>query len=272
MKIEILFEESANLYGDRFNIRFLEESIFCSGENVEVFHTALNEKPHFVYDSEVNFVYIGSMPEHFQAFAVKGLLPYKEIIKQRISEGVTFLLTGNAGEIFGEYIEDLDTHWKMPCLGFYPYHAEWRMMNRYYSSYMGNFNLQYLNSSDIRHSSSMFNDFLTENNKYKSFISDGKLKIVGFKAQFSHSYGDNTKQFLFKSEIGCGMNPGNILEGIHENNLYSTYLIGPLLILNPLFTKYLMHSMGIQLPLLVHEKTAISAFENRLKNFSRVKH
>ena len=48
MKIEILFEESANLYGDRFNIRFLEESIFCSGENVEVFHTALNEKPHFL--------------------------------------------------------------------------------------------------------------------------------------------------------------------------------------------------------------------------------
>lgn len=266
MKIEGLFEEAANLYGDRFNLRYLEESLHCSGLNVKVLHTSLYERPNFLYDSEIKLIYLGSMTEHFQALAAKQLLQYKEIIKQKINDGVIFLLTGNAGEIFGEYIEDMDSHERIECLGVYPYHAERHMMERYYSLYLGNFAINNFHNI-TRNSTSEISKLLGLGADNLDLCSDEAIKIVGFKAQFSHSFGDNSKQYLFTTEKGCGFHRGTKLEGIHDKNFYSTYLIGPLLILNPLFTKYLMHSMGVQDPILAHESTALNAYRNRLRNF-----
>lgn len=39
MKIEVLYGELANLYGDLFNIRFLEQSL----DNVTIYYTGINE-------------------------------------------------------------------------------------------------------------------------------------------------------------------------------------------------------------------------------------
>ena len=48
----------------------------------------------------------------------------------------------------------------------------------------------------------------------------------------------------------------------------ATYVIGPLLILNPLFAKYILKEMGVNNPKIKFEKEAIEAYKIRLKEYS----
>ena len=45
MKIEVLFPEVANLYGDLSNIEYLKK---CLNDDVEIIETSLNDEPAFV--------------------------------------------------------------------------------------------------------------------------------------------------------------------------------------------------------------------------------
>ena len=67
---------------------------------------------------------------------------------------------------------------------------------------------------------------------------------------------------------GRGINDECEFEGIRQNNFFGTYYIGPLLVLNPLFTKYLIKLLGIKGKKLAHEETAIEAYELKLNEFS----
>ena len=58
MKIEVLYPEIANLYGDLFNIYYLEKTI----PNLKIYYTHLNETPHFV-NEKIDLIYMGSMME-----------------------------------------------------------------------------------------------------------------------------------------------------------------------------------------------------------------
>ena len=58
-------------------------------------------------------------------------------------------------------------------------------------------------------------------------------------------------------------------EGIKKNNLYGTYLLGPFLIQNPLFTKYLMSQLGIENPKLAFEADIMKAYEVRLVELNK---
>ena len=93
-----------------------------------------------------------------------------------------------------------------------------------------------------------------------------KLKIVGFKSQFTHSYGDNKKYFM-KTIRGSGLNPHEEKEGIKMNNFYATYVIGPILVLNPYFTKFLLDSMGLKKYKMPFKKEMIEAYDARLKQY-----
>ena len=104
MKIEILFPEICNLFGDISNIKYLKK---CIPEE-EYIETALNDEPAFV-SQDVNFIYLGPMTERTQEKVIKKLLPYKERIEELISKDVVFLFTGNALEILGKYIENEDS-------------------------------------------------------------------------------------------------------------------------------------------------------------------
>ena len=97
MKIEVLYGELANLYGDLFNIRFLEQSL----DNVTIYYTGINEKPHFTYEN-IDLIYMGPMMERYQEIVIDRLKPYKEKIKELIENEQVFLITGNAIEIFGD--------------------------------------------------------------------------------------------------------------------------------------------------------------------------
>ena len=54
--------------------------------------------------------------------------------------------------------------------------------------------------------------------------------------------------------------------GKYEDNLN---LIGPILILNPLFTKKLIQMLGIEKPTIAFEKETMDAYKQRLEEFKK---
>ena len=107
-------------------------------------------------------------------------------------------------------------------------------------------------------------------NRYNSlFLGEFEgIKIVGFKDQFSHEYGNNENNYFAKVIRGTGINRESKLEGIKINNFIGTTILGPLLVLNPIFTKYFIHNIlnqpDVEIPF---EKAAIEAYEARLKEY-----
>ena len=99
MKIEVLFPEFANLFGDCWNHRYLKE---CLPE-AEFIYTSYRDEPRFVSDN-VQLVYMGAMTESQQELVIEKLLPYRDRIQNMIDSGVVFLMTANAGEILCDYI------------------------------------------------------------------------------------------------------------------------------------------------------------------------
>ena len=232
MKIEVLYPEFCNLYGELENIEYLRQSI----ESVEIIQTRLNDKPTFVSE-EVNLIYMGAMTESAQEKVIQKLLPYKSKIEELIQKGTIFLFTANAFEILGQYIENEDGT-RIDGIGIIPIYAKRQMMNRYGGLILGT-------------------------------IED--IKIVGFKDQFSHSYGDNSDKYFVKVQKGIGLNPESELEGVRINNFFGTYILGPILITNPNFTKYLLKLMGKEESKLAFEDIAIKAYNKRLEEFERIR-
>lgn len=122
MTIEVLFPELSNLYGDMANISYLQA---CMPE-VEVIQTNNCQEPRFV-TQWVDMLYLGSMPEQAQKLAVRRLLPYRERLKEMIRDGVVVLVTGNAVELFGQYITEQAG--KTEMLGMFPYYSKRDMEN-----------------------------------------------------------------------------------------------------------------------------------------------
>mgnify|MGYP000263160722 FL=1 len=103
IKIEVLYGEFANLFGELQNVNYLKSCI----PDAEVIYTGLHDKPAFA-DGGADFVYMGSMTENQQELAIEALTPYKEELAAQIDAGTVFLFTGNAMEIMEMYIENED--------------------------------------------------------------------------------------------------------------------------------------------------------------------
>ena len=58
---------------------------------------------------------------------------------------------------------------------------------------------------------------------------------------------------------------------MRRKNFYGTYLIGPLLVMNPYFTQYLMYHMGIEKPKLAYSEAVKDAYRQRLTEFENKK-
>lgn len=231
LKIEILFPEFCNLYGDISNMKYLKKCL----PNVNFIETAFDEEPSFVKE-KVNFIYLGPMTENMQEKVITKLKPYKERIEELIEENVIFLITGNAIEIFGKYIENEDGS-KIEALGIFDIYAKRDMLHRHNSIFIG---------------------------KWES------IDIVGFKSQFTFAYGNNEENYFAKVEKGIGLNKESKLEGIMKNNFIGTYLIGPILILNPLFTEKLLEKMGVNKENLAYAEDVKAAYNQRLEEFKRL--
>ena len=95
------------------------------------------------------------------------------------------------------------------------------------------------------------------------------IEILGFKSQFTMMYGDNSNSYFLEVEKGIGINKESKLEGIKKNNFIGTYVIGPILILNPLFTKKIMKMLGEEKDVAL-EDDVMEAYEVRLKELKKL--
>lgn len=231
LKIEILFPEFCNLYGDISNMKYLKKCL----PNADFIETAFDEEPCFA-NEKVNFIYLGPMTENMQEKVIKKLKPYKDRIEELIEENVIFLITGNAIEIFGKYIENEDGS-KIEALGIFDIYAKRDMLHRYNSIFIG---------------------------KWEN------IDIVGFKSQFTFAYGNNEENYFAKVEKGVGLNKKSKFEGIMKNNFIATYLIGPILILNPLFTEKLFKKMKLNNTKIAFEEDIKAAYNQRLQEFKKL--
>ena len=67
-------------------------------------------------------------------------------------------------------------------------------------------------------------------------------------------------------ERGIGLEEGCAFEGYRLHRLIGTYLLGPVLVLNPLLTQHILLSMGLEgEPAFFQE--ALAAYEARLREF-----
>ena len=252
MKIEVLFPEICNLYGDLANIRYLKE---CLPE-AEIINTRLQTKPVFL-DQPVDLVYMGTTTEDGQLLVLEQLRFYREEILQKVEEGVNFLITGNAMELFGKSIEE-DGEEVCRGLGLFPGIVRRSSVNRFNSLFLGTFSPE---------------------PSAQSAGADGSggreetIRIAGFKSQFGFTYGEEgdgqlDPLALFVPERGPGMNRYAAGEGIRINNFFATYVIGPLLILNPPFTKwFIREKLGVDLEKLAYEEAAMDSYENRIAEY-----
>lgn len=91
-----------------------------------------------------------------------------------------------------------------------------------------------------------------------------KQTIIGFQNRFSSN---NIKDdYLFEVIKGTGNDSESKVEGIHKNNFFGTYLLGPILIRNPYFKDALLKYIGIDK---VNTKLVdYKAYHEYLKNFN----
>lgn len=232
LKIEILFPEFCNLFADSQNMRYLKQCI----PEATFIETSFNEEPKFVSE-KINLIYLGAMTEEMQEKVIAKLKKYKSKIEELIEQNTIFLFTGNSLEVMGEYIENEDGS-RIEGLGIFKVYAKRDMLHRHNSFFIGDF--------------------------------EG-IEIVGFKSQFTMMYGENEENYFSKAEKGIGINKDSKYEGIRKNNFLGTYLLGPILILNPEFTKKLLNKMGIEKPTLAFEKEVEEAYKQRLKEFKEIK-
>lgn len=117
MKINIgyLYYDLLNLYGDSGNIKTLLYHLKEQGIDVNIKYMTLNEEKDF---SDIDMLYIGSGTENNILLALEDLKKDKDKIKDFLKEDKILLATGNAVDIFGNYI--VSSH-KVKALGIEDY-------------------------------------------------------------------------------------------------------------------------------------------------------
>lgn len=228
MKIEILFPEFCNLFGDMSNMSYLRQCL----SQAEFVETSFSSQPLFVQERP-SLIYLGPMTERTQEKVIAKLFPYKERLWQLIEEGVSFLFTGNALEVLGEYIETEDGS-RIPALNLFQLHAKRDMMHRHNSTFLGRL---------------------------------GQEEVMGFKSQFTMAFAPPGYHPFLEVIKGVGLHEKCETEGIHYKNFVGTYLLGPVLILNPCLVKLLLAQMGFPEAELAFAPEMESAYQQRLKDF-----
>lgn len=154
--------------------------------------------------SKYEFIYIGSGTERNQLTVLEHLKKYKNSFSDYVNNYGFVLMTGNSYELLGKSINDIEA---LNILDFTTKTIDTRKVSD--AIYVCPFT---------------------------------SSPLVGFINNMSIIY-DN-KNPLSKVEFGLGENENNTHDGVKYKNLYGSHLIGPILIKNPLFLKYLVTEIG----------------------------
>lgn len=231
MRIEVLYPQLCCLYGDKGNTLFLQKCL----PDAEFIFTQLNDKPLFLSE-DIDLVCMYSMSEQSQELILSRLMQYKDEIKDKIENSKTFFLfLGNAIELLGSYIEREDES-RVDALGVYDIYT-------------------------LRHAPRRFNTLI------QAKFND--ITLLSYTSRFAETFGINEDMAFAKVEIGTGSCPDTKLEGIYKENLIATYMLGPILVANPDFSKWLLKKLGVNEPSLPFENALYESYEAKRKEFRR---
>jgi len=203
IKIAHLYYDLMNLYGEHGNVLALKHHLEANKVKV-ITH-------YFTIDDEIDFdkydlFYIGSGNKEAFSLALEDILKRKEEVTKAFQAKKFFIATGNALDLFGHSYHTLDDI-QTECLNFFKFDA--------YET-----------------------DFRIVGEQICSFPKI-KQDIIGFQNR-SSVLKFVKEPHLFDVKKGTGYVPKAVIEGIHKNHFYGTYLLGPIFIRNPYFTEYLV--------------------------------
>lgn len=206
--IAYLYYDLLNLYGESGNIKALKKSLEEQGTRVSIHFLTLNDSLDF---SKYDLVYMGAGTEENQKLILPHLMKYKDEIKKSIEDDKFFLITGNAIDLFGKYILN-EKNKKINTLGIFNYYCK-------------------------EESFRMIDECIMQS----SFFPE---KIIGFQNQNTVMKENNLP--MFDVIKGIGSYPNAKTEGVYYKNFYGTYLIGPILVRNPLLLKKIVKDILLQ--------------------------
>lgn len=211
MKIKVahLYYDLMNLYGENANIRALKKAFERQNIEVEVTFLTINDKIDF---NKYDIFYIGSGTEEYQLLVLQDLKKYKKEIKEAIENNKYFFITGNAIELFGDYIVDFNKK-KINTLKIFNYYTKVIDIENYTDE------IKFRITGEVLLKSNLIEEL-----------------IIGFQNRCGTLYEVDSP--LFSIEKGCGNTIGDKFEGYTYKNFYGTYTIGPLFMRNPYLTDY----------------------------------
>lgn len=233
--IESLYPEFSNQGGDNGNMMYLRA---CLPE-AEVVETRFGEAPAFATRGDVSLVYAGYMTERQQRLAAGALAPYADALRSHVARGGMGLFTGNAAELLGRFVVT-DAGERFDCLGLFDFVARQDFSSRQPRVFMGAFDA----GEPAR----------------------DPLAIVGYRIGFTEIEGDDAAEPFCRVTVGPGLNAGSAFEGYRRDGLVATWLCGPILPLNPLFTGWILGRLGVDAPV-AFERQAMAAYEKRVEEF-----
>jgi len=231
MIIEILYPRLCCLYGDKGNTTLLKACL----PDATFLETGLNDTPAFL-TQDVDLVCMYSMSEQSQERILERWLPQKEAIADRLKNSRTlFLFTGNAYELLGRSIVREDGS-VIEALGVYDFESK-------------------------RHAPRRFNTLLKG-----SF--EG-MTLLGYTSRFSDQFGIAAEDAFCTLSYGKGNDAESATEGLRRDRVIGTNMLGPLLVANPDFAKWLLAAIGAPCDALPYEKALYESYEIRRKEFER---
>lgn len=254
--IESLFPEFCNQGGDNGNMMYLRASL----PEAEFVETRFTDEPAFA-TRDVDFIYLGYMTEAEQELVAVKLMPLRDRLIELAEAGCTMLFTGSAAELLGEGITMADGR-VVPGLRLFDFSCTQDLSERIVEVFLGRFEEERKKVAQ------------TATGAEGTGAADGgAFEIVGYKIQFTQArIGSGTAAFagalpFCTAEVGFGLNRGSRLEGFRYKNLFATWLCGPLLPLNPLFTEHLISLMGRGRSEAAFRSEALVAYAKRLEEF-----
>ncbi|WP_234346287.1 MurT ligase domain-containing protein [Collinsella provencensis] len=230
--IEVLYPEYGNQAGDNGNVMYLRACL----PNATFVETSHGSVPYFA-EHTPDLIIMCNMTERQQEAVIEQLRPYRDRLAQLIDEGVYMLFTGNAAEVLGKGIRDAKTG-----------------------------AVEGLDLLDITTERTMRRRYLTVNvGAFAPEPGSDPMEVVGFKIQFTQVFAGGIDGAFMENSVGWGLNEKVSSEGVRKNNLLATWMIGPVLPLNPDFTRWLLkNATGHEVPL-AFEQEARAAYNKRVQ-------
>lgn len=157
-----LYYDLMNLYGEIGNIKVLTYHLKNQGIKVNIKNLSIDDDINF---DELDLIYIGSGTNNNQLLVLNDILKYKEDINKYYNDNKFFLITGNAIELFGEQIIDIDNnvHEGLKLFDYYTKENKKRIVNEVYiPSLFTKDNILGFNN----HFGSIYNDNIKLDNKF----------------------------------------------------------------------------------------------------------